>query len=145
MTVMGAELSPANEVELAASCGDPGVERFGCRATESFESLHIRIPLKFCQNSGKFWIYQNSSEILKIWGNLNSMSTFSRIFREIPRKFHPNWCKFRWKLSKNKDFGRNSNENAKKFNGFLRRFWIWSGATDCKSCRSPKKTALKVT
>ena len=28
------------------------VERFDCRATESFESLHIRIPLQSCQNSG---------------------------------------------------------------------------------------------
>ena len=28
------------------------VERFGCRATESFESLHIRIRSKFCQNLG---------------------------------------------------------------------------------------------
>ena len=25
-------------------------ERYGSRATVSFESLHIRIPLKFCQN-----------------------------------------------------------------------------------------------
>ena len=31
------------------------VERFGCRATESFESFHIRIRSKFCQNSGKFF------------------------------------------------------------------------------------------
>ena len=30
------------------------VERFGCRATESFESLQLRIRSKFCQNSGKF-------------------------------------------------------------------------------------------
>ena len=29
------------------------VERFGCRATESFESLHIRIRSKFCQKSEK--------------------------------------------------------------------------------------------
>ena len=29
------------------------VERYGSRATVSFESLHIRIPLKFCQNSAK--------------------------------------------------------------------------------------------
>ena len=30
------------------------VEKFGFRATESFESLQLRIRLKFCQNSGKF-------------------------------------------------------------------------------------------
>ena len=30
------------------------VERFACRATEPFESLHIRIPSKFCQNQENF-------------------------------------------------------------------------------------------
>ena len=39
------------------------VERFGCRATESFESLHIRIRSKFGQNSEKYQNY--SSKILK--------------------------------------------------------------------------------
>ena len=39
------------------------VERSGCRATESFGSLHIRIPFKFCRNSEKH--YQNFSAILK--------------------------------------------------------------------------------
>ena len=39
---------------------------------------------------------------------------------------------------KNTDFCRNSNKNAKKFDEFLRRFRIWSGAKDCKSCRSRK-------
>ena len=32
---------------------DVRVERYGSRATVSFESLHIRIPLKLCQNSAK--------------------------------------------------------------------------------------------
>ena len=37
------------------------VERFDTRATESFESLHIRIRPKFCQNSGHiFTILQKS-------------------------------------------------------------------------------------
>ena len=44
------------------------VERYGSRATVSFESLHIRIPLKFCQNSAKL---SQFSEILKILGLLN--------------------------------------------------------------------------
>ena len=39
------------------------VERFGSRATVSFESLHIRIPLKFCQNSAKL---SQVSEMLNI-------------------------------------------------------------------------------
>ena len=30
------------------------VERFGCRATESFESLNDQNLVKFCQNSAKF-------------------------------------------------------------------------------------------
>ena len=44
----------------ARSCAGPTsrsaghrVERFGCRATVSFESLHIRSRLKICQNLGK--------------------------------------------------------------------------------------------
>ena len=36
-------------LDLAAAAR---VERSGRRATESFESLHIRIRVKFCQNSG---------------------------------------------------------------------------------------------
>ena len=37
------------------------VERYGSRATVSFESLHIRIPLKFCQNKAKLsQIFRNS-------------------------------------------------------------------------------------
>ena len=84
------------------------VERFGCRATESFESLHIRIRSKFCQNSGKLF------RILQKFWNFEEISTFSRIFREIPGKFHQNHCKIQWKLSKNKDFCRNSSKNAKK-------------------------------
>ena len=39
------------------------VERYGSRATVSFESLNIRIPLKFCQNSAKL---SQFSAILKI-------------------------------------------------------------------------------
>ena len=40
--------------ELCAAGVSPRVERFDTRATESFESLHIRIRAKFCQNSGYF-------------------------------------------------------------------------------------------
>ena len=37
------------------------VERYGSRATVSFESLNIRIPLQFCQNSAKLsQIFRNS-------------------------------------------------------------------------------------
>ena len=38
------------------------VERYGSRATVSFESLHIRIPLKFCQNSAKLSQFFRNSE-----------------------------------------------------------------------------------
>ena len=38
------------------------VERYGSRATVSFESLHIRIPLKFCQNSAKLSQFFRNSD-----------------------------------------------------------------------------------
>ena len=42
------------------------VERYGSRATVSFESLHIRIPLKFCEHSAKLsHFFRNSEKIRK--------------------------------------------------------------------------------
>ena len=95
------------------------VERWtDCRATESFESLHIRIRSKFCQNSGniltilqKFWEFS-------FW----DFSNFSIMFGEIPRKKNPRKIiKIGSKLhesssllSKNNEFCRNSNKNTKK-------------------------------
>ena len=48
------------------------VERFGCRATESFESLHIRILFKFCQNL----IQENFSEFFRNSENLRTSQHF---------------------------------------------------------------------
>ena len=56
------------------------VERFGFRENESFEFFHVRIPLKFCQNSG------NILTILQKFRNFKTFSTFSRMFGEIPKK-----------------------------------------------------------
>ena len=108
------------------------VERFDRRPTAPFELLHIRIPLKFCQNSGIFFTILQ--KFWKCW----DFSTFSRIFGEIRRKNHQNRCKFRWKLSTDHDFCGNSNKNLKKFDECLRIFWIGSGAKVCLSCRSWK-------
>ena len=66
------------------------------------------------------------------------------MFGEIPRKNHQNLTRIRWKLSKNRDFFRNSNKISKKFNEFLRVFWIRSGAKVCKSCRSWKMLKKRV-
>ena len=47
------------------------VERSGCRATESFGSLHIRIPLKFCQNPRIF--HKHSSEnVSRMFGSCSA-------------------------------------------------------------------------
>ena len=45
-----------------AGGGLPGLKDTDCRATVSFESLHIRIPLKFCQNSAKSSQFFRNSE-----------------------------------------------------------------------------------
>ena len=75
----GAETCGATKAELrsrsacGAGCGESGaraagsagclrVERPGRRSTESFASLLIRIPLKFCQNSGKLSKFFRNSE-----------------------------------------------------------------------------------
>ena len=73
----------------------------------------------------------NSSENVKF----NDFSIHSRIFREIPRNFHQNRSKIRWKLLKNSDFCRKFCKNAKKFDEFLLRFSISRGAKVCASCR----------
>ena len=104
----------------------PRVERFDARATESFESLQIRIRSKFYQNSRSFVRIHE-----KIW-KCEEFSTFSRSFGEIPKKIDQNLCTFRWKLLKNND----SNKNKKTFDEFLRKFWIWSGAKLRQSCRN---------
>ena len=108
------------------------VERFDRRGTEPFELFGSKFGPQFCQNLRK--ICQNSSEIVKFEG----CWPFSKIFREMPINFHQNRWKIPWKLLKNSDFCRNFNRNLKKLIEFLLRFWIWSGAKDCKSCRSRK-------
>ena len=55
--------STAPSAEMLPSSWAPSrVERYGSRATVSFESLHIRIPLKFCQNSAKLSQFFRNSE-----------------------------------------------------------------------------------
>ena len=102
-------------------------------------SDHIRIRSKFYQNSGKFlrtlqkiWkckdfsiLLQYSAKLREIFIRISAkfdemfwkiedFSTVFRIFFEIPRKNHQNRCKIRWKLSKNRDFCRNSSKNTKE-------------------------------
>ena len=94
------------------------VERYGSRATVSFESLHIRIPLKFCQNSAKLSQFFRNSEnfrtsqrflecsakfrkkIINIGAKLDENCRKIRIFAEIRAKIRQtfsyscsNFCK----------------------------------------------------
>ena len=61
---------PAFVVELDPPRINLRVERYGCRATVSFESLHSRIPSKLCQNSAKL------SPIFRISENCDSFAEF---------------------------------------------------------------------
>ena len=85
-------------IRSGAGPRSPRVERFGRRPTEPFELLNIRIRIEILSQFRKFC--QNSSEIQKF----EDLSTCSKLFIEILRKFHWNWCKIRWKLLKNRDF-----------------------------------------
>ena len=107
------------------------VERFGCRATESFESLHIRIRSKFCQNAGKF------SEFLRNSANLRNLNIFHNIRRKSEKNSSES-VQNSTKLWKNSDFFRHSNKDSKKFDESFSKFRIWSGAKACKSCRARK-------
>ena len=83
--------SPSTRACLRRRPALPGVrcrvERWAdCRATESFESFHIRILLKFGQFRKQL---HNSSEILKILRLLSHFSTFiqfSSLFGESQEK-----------------------------------------------------------
>ena len=111
---------------LTAPCR---VERFGRRPTEPFELLNIRIRIKILSQFRKF--HKNSSEIQKF----EDLSTYSKLFIEILKIFHWNWCKILQKLLKNRDFCWNFSNNAmKKFDKNLRRFWASSGAKVWQSC-----------
>ena len=46
----------------SAPAASSRVERFDRRPIEPFELLHIRIPVKFCQNSGSFSQFFRNSE-----------------------------------------------------------------------------------
>ncbi len=69
------------------------VERFGCRATVSFEFLRS----EFCQNS--FRIQKKISELFRKSRNYQDFLEYW-IFCEIPLIFHQNLCKIRWKCRK---------------------------------------------
>ena len=75
------------------------VQRFGRRATESFESLHIRIPSKFFQKSS---IQENFSELFRNSENFRKSQRFleySAKFREIFIKICANFVQnYRKKL-----------------------------------------------
>ena len=87
------------------------VERFGCRATESFESLHIRIRSKFCQNSGKNLKFFRNSE------NVRTSQHFlerSAKFREKSVKICAKFEEKSRKIDTNQDFCRKSSKITKK-------------------------------
>ena len=108
------------------------VERYGSRATVSFESLHIRIPLKFCQNSAKLsQFFRNSENFRTSQHFLECSAKFRKKIIKICAKFDENCRKIRI-------FAEIRAKMRKKFDEFLRRFWVWSGAKVCKSCRSRK-------
>ena len=86
----------------------PGLKDSTSRPTESFESLHIRIPLKFCQNSGVSQSFRNSEKF-----------SSSQHFQECSAKFREEIIKIGIKFDQNRrtmmTFFRNSNTNTKKF------------------------------
>ena len=85
----------------------------------------IKILLAFCRNS---------SEIEKF----DKFSTFSTEFGEIPRNFHQDRCKIRWKLWKIAKFWKKFWKLQKLSDENLLKYWIWSGAKEWYSCRSRK-------
>ena len=116
----------------ARQAAEVRVERYGSRATVSFESLHIRIPLKFCQNSAKLsQFFRNSENFRTSQHFLECSAKFRKKIIKICAKFDENCRKIRI-------FAEIRANMWKKFDEFLRRFWVWSGAKVCKSCRSRK-------
>ena len=91
-----------------------------------------RIRLKSCQNSGN--LIGNHQKMLKFQEN----STFSKVFCEIPRKFHPNRCKIWWNLLKNSNFLQILIEKNEKVWQFFLGFSVPRGAKVWESCRSRK-------
>ena len=70
-----------------ARTGSPSrVERYGSRATVSFESLHIRIPLKFCQNSAKLSQFFRNSENFRTSQHFLDFFFRAQPFEENSRK-----------------------------------------------------------
>ena len=67
-----------------------------------------------------------------------TQSTFSTEFGEIPRKFHQNPRKIRWKLWKIAKFWTKFWKLQKLSDENLLKSWIWSGAKEWYSCRSRK-------
>ena len=114
-----------------SSCTDQGW-KVRSATDRTIRIFHIRIPVKFCQNSGIFFTILQ--KFWKCW----DFSTFSRIFGEIRRKIIKIWTIFDENCRKIMIFFGNSNKNSKKFDEFLRIFWIGSGAKVCLSCRSWK-------
>ena len=78
----GARSSPSTRVSSTQSWK---IRLPSDRITRTFQ---IRIRLKFCQNSGQLL------RTLQTFRNFEEFSTSSRVFGEIPRKFHQNWCNF---------------------------------------------------
>ena len=103
------------------ACGSrPGaatrVERSGRRATESFGSLHIRIPLQFCQNLGFFSHFFKNSE------NVETSQHFPECSAKSREKIIKIGAKFDENCRKIMIFCRNSNKNSKTFDESLRIF-----------------------
>ena len=95
------------------------VKRFGGRATESYESLHIRIPLRFCQNSGKVLtiiFFRNKFQIISIlkilWLlNISRVLNVQRHSEKTIIKIGGNFYENSWKWW----FFRNSSKVHNKF------------------------------
>ena len=98
------------------------VERYSRRGTVLIIFNSDQNPVKILSKFRK--IGRNSAEIRK----LVQFSKLSKIFCEIPRKFHQNRCKIRRKLLKNNEILQNVWKFAKKFDDFLLRFSVSRGA-----------------
>ena len=92
------------------------VERFDRRPIEQNELLNIRIPVKFCQNSGIFSQFFRNSENVKTSQHFLEYSAKSRQkIIKIAANFDENHRKIMI-------FCENSNKNSKKSDEFLRVF-----------------------
>ena len=110
---------PSRMRETAGSRPAPTrVERFGCRATESFESLQIRIRSKLCQNSGKL------SQLFRNSENFRTSQYFlecSAKFREKSSKLMQNSMKI---VEKMRMFEEIRTKFWKSLTNCLRIFWM---------------------